>query len=121
MSDDLELDRWKAMEMTSGHWYVRCDGEEVCAINSCASRDSEALAIRIAWLHNEQLDREKHAKFSSRFKKFSKTKLRKALRGTGNAMPYLGESSRPEILRWMDRYLEEDSLMRVLSYLHDRS
>ena len=40
----------------AGWWYVEAEGEIVCEINACATRDCEALAEHIVRLHNENLE-----------------------------------------------------------------
>lgn len=56
VGDELEQEAWSVLETPLGHWHVVADGEIVVSANTCALRDGESLARRIASLHNADLE-----------------------------------------------------------------
>ncbi len=57
VGDELEQEAWSVLETPVGHWHVVADGEIVASANTCALRDGESLARRIASLHNADLEK----------------------------------------------------------------
>lgn len=57
VGDELEQEPWSVVETPVGHWHVVADGEIVATANTCATRDGESLARRIASLHNAELEK----------------------------------------------------------------
>ena len=113
MSDGLEEELWSVIESPPGHYHVAVEGELVCDINSCASRDGESLAHRIVGLHNRQLDRETQAKTATMFDDLTVTQIRHGLRIIGHPMPYMHASPRIDILRWMTKHLTIEHRQKV--------